>query len=137
MARESKEDRAERQARDEWQMIDVLRRAGNEVVPEFEFLNRHTGHYFRLDYLINSNVALEIQGFGFGHVARKGWLRDISKAQQIAENGWLFCPVTRDHVANGEALEALARCGVQVVAPCPHASGATEAGNCAKCGAKQ
>ena len=118
--RETKAERAERQAREEWQMIDVLRRAGNLVEPEYKFINRHTGHFFRLDYLLNGErqfglpVALEIQGFGFGHVGRTGWLRDIVKAQQIAEHGWRFVPVTRDQVADGEALEALARAGVRV-----------------------
>ncbi len=114
MSKEAPEARKERQQIEEWQFVEVLRVAGNQVIPEYEFENRHTGRMFRLDYLINGKVAVECQGFGFGHVGRKGWLRDISKAQQIAENGWLYCPVTREHVANGEALEALARCGVPV-----------------------
>ena len=112
-----KETKPERKVRQDWeetQLVRVLEAAGNQVSPEFEFENRHTGRMFRLDYLVNGKVAVEIQGFGFGHVARKGWLRDIVKAQQIAEHGWLFCPCTREHVANGEALEALARCGVRV-----------------------
>ena len=138
--RETKEARAERQAREEWQMAECLRRSGNLVEPEHPVC---TERKWRVDYLLNRErafghpVAVEIQGFGFGHVGRAGWLRDIEKAQAIAANGWRYVPVTRDQVANGDALEALARCGVQVVAPCPHDAGQTTEGNCAKCGAER
>lgn len=131
--KESKQDRAERQARDEWQMVDVLRRAGNTVDPEVTVTPERK---WRVDYLVNGNVAVEIQGFGFGHVGRAGWLRDIEKAQAIAANRWLYVPVTRDHVADGTALEALSRCGVPVEATCRHDAGLSSAGNCARCGGK-
>ena len=98
-------------------MVEALRRAGNFVDPEYAVCKERK---WRVDYLVGDSmgpsIALEIQGFGFGHVGRAGWLRDIEKAQAIAANGWLYVPVTRDQVANGDALEALARCGVAVEA---------------------
>jgi hypothetical protein len=112
--KETKEARRERQAQEEWTFVDVLRRAGNIVQAEVRVC---TDRMWRVDYLITANdrpVAVEIQGFGFGHVGRAGWLRDIDKAQSIAANGWAYVPVTREQVANGDALEALARCGVKV-----------------------
>ena len=115
--KESKEARKERHAREEWQLIDLLRRAGNLVEAEVRV---SPVRRWSLDYLINRErpfghpVAMEIQGFGFGHVGRTGWLRDIEKAQAIAANGWLYMPVTREQVANGDGLEALSRCGVRV-----------------------
>lgn len=60
--------------------------------------------------------AVEIQGMGFSHLSRKGWLRDVLKAQAIAAAGWVYLPVTWEQVANGDALEALAKCGVRVQA---------------------
>jgi len=54
----------------------------------------------------------------------------------IAAQGWRLVQVLRAQVANGEALEALARCGVRVEPTCPHSSGQTTEGNCARCGAK-
>lgn len=128
MAKESKEDRATRQQIEEWQLVEVLRRAGNTVDAE---VNVTPERKWRVDYLISDLVgvspvhshlarrrfiAVEIQGWGFGHVGRTGWLRDIQKAQAIAANGWLYVPVTRDEIADGTALEALARCGVKVEA---------------------
>ena len=129
--KESKEARSERQARDEWQMIDVLRRAGNEVVPEATVTPERK---WRVDYVINNSIALEIQGIGFGHHSFGAIMKTYEKNNAIAAQGWRLVQVTRAQVANGEALEALARCGVRVEPTCPHASGATEAGNCAKCG---
>jgi len=117
--KEAPEVRKERQSIEEWQFCEVLRRAGNTVDAE---VNVTPERKWRVDYLIYSRwarvrIALEIQGWGFGHVGRAGWLRDIEKAQAIAANGWLYVPVTRDQVADGTALEALARCGIQVEAP--------------------
>ena len=117
--KETKEARKERQAREEWRFVDVLRHAGNIVEPEYPVCSERK---WRVDYLVNGErqfghpVAIEIQGFGFGHVGRTGWLRDIEKAQAIAARGWRFVPMTRDQVANGDGLEALARCGVRVTA---------------------
>jgi len=136
--KETKEARKERQAQEEWQLVDVLRRAGNHVEPEQPVCKERK---WRVDYLIltgrrgNSPIAMEIQGFGFGHVGRTGWLRDIEKAQAIAARGWRYVPLTREDVANGDGLEALARCGVRVEPTCPHSSGQTTEGNCARCGA--
>ncbi len=76
----------------------------------------HPAYPFRVDYVINDEIALEIQGFGFGHVGRSGWLRDIRKTHAIAARGWLLVKVTRDDIGSGDALEALAKCGVAVEA---------------------
>ena len=116
---ESKEQRRERQQIAEWQFVDVLRRAGNLVEPEHPVCKERK---WRVDYLVNGErqfghpVALEIQGWGFGHVGRAGWLRDIQKAQAIAANGWLYVPMTREDIKSGDGLEALAKCGVRVTA---------------------
>ena len=115
--KETKEARKERQAVEERKMIDCLRRAGNLVEAEHPVCPERR---WRVDYLLNRlrqyghPVALEIQGFGFGHVGRTGWLRDIEKAGAIAANGWRYVPVTREMVANGDALDALAKAGVAV-----------------------
>jgi len=119
--KESKEARAERQRIEEWQLVDVLRRAGNDVTPEVELPKPDgEGRPWRIDYVIRyggpSPIAVEIQGWGFGHVGRTGWLRDIVKCQAIAAAGYRYVPMTREHVANGEGLDALARCGVCVEA---------------------
>jgi len=97
-------------------MVEVLRLAGNRVEPEYQVCAERK---WRVDYFIVPTdhfrpIALEIQGFGFGHVGRTGWLRDIEKAQAIAANNWLYVPVTREQVANGDALEALSRCGLRL-----------------------
>jgi len=164
--KESKEARAERQARDEWQLVDVLRRAGNKLEPE---ANVTPERKWRVDYLINGEIALEVQGIGFGHHSFGAIMKTYEKNNAIAAQGWRLVQVTRAQVANGEALEALARCGVRVEPPrtvhpcphctasgagpgktlcalcnvcegtgvaCPHASGQTTEGNCAKCGGK-
>jgi len=129
--KESKEQRAERQAREELQMIDVLRRAGNKLEPEATVTPERK---WRVDYVINNTIALEIQGIGFGHHSFGAIMKTYEKNNAIAAQGWRLVQVTRAQVASGEALEALARCGVRVEAPCPHASGRTTEGNCAKCG---
>jgi hypothetical protein len=117
MPKETKEQRKERQGLQRWQLCDVLRRAGNRVDEEVKLLNS--------SYVIDVTVltpdsrcfAVEIQGMGFSHLSRKGWLRDILKSQAVAAAGWTYIPVTWTQVADGEALEALARCGVNVEAP--------------------
>jgi len=126
--KETKEARKERQAQEEWRMVEVLRAAGNRVDAEFRVCEDRK---WRVDYLITYGhrprvVAVEIQGFGFGHVGRAGWLRDIAKAQAIAANGWLYVPVTREQVASGDALEALSRAGVAM--PSAWESGSAENG---------
>ena len=114
MARESKEDRATRQAQQEWQLVDVLRRAGNHVEPEQPVC---ADRKWRVDYLIltgrrgNSPIALEIQGIGFGHHSFGAIMKTYEKNNAIAAQGWRLVQVTRAQVASGEALEALARCG--------------------------
>ena len=136
--RETKDERKVRQDWEETQLVRVLEDAGNIVQAEVLVT---PDRKWRVDYLIltgrrgNSPIALEIQGIGFGHHSFGAIMKTYEKNNAIAAQGWRLVQVTRAQVANGEALEALARCGVSVEAPCPHASGATEAGNCAKCGA--
>jgi hypothetical protein len=108
---ESKDARRERQAIEEWQMLEVLRRAGNTIDSEVLLAPPRK---WRVDHVINDEIAVEIQGFGFGHVGRAGWLRDIDKAQAIAARGWFYVPMTREQIKNGDALEALSKCGVAV-----------------------
>ena len=118
--KETKEARKVRQDADELQMLGVLRRAGNLIEPE---ANVHPDRKWRVDYLLNGErqfghpVALEIQGIGFGHHAFGAIMKTYEKNNAIAARGWRLVQVTRAQVANGEALEALARCGVAVEEP--------------------
>ena len=142
--KESKEARAERQALERWQFCDVLRRAGNRVDEEAKL----PCSAYVIDVAVltpeSRAFAIEIQGMGFSHLSRKGWLRDIDKAQHVARAGWVYLPVTWTQMGSGDAIEALACCGVRVeptdrAVACPHctASGAgpgkTLAALCTKC----
>jgi len=115
--KESKEERRERQAQEEWQFIEVLRKAGNLVDPEVVVI---PSRKWRVDYLINGErqfghpVALEIQGIGFGHHSFSAIIKTYEKNNAIAANGWRLVQVTRAQVANGDALEALSKAGVRV-----------------------
>lgn len=109
-----KETKPERKVRQDWeetQFVRVLCAAGNRVVAEAAV---NTERKWRIDYLINSDIALEIQGIGFGHHSFGAIMKTYEKNNAIAANGWRLVQVTRAQVANGEALEALARCGVRV-----------------------
>lgn len=114
--KETREERRERQSLEKWQLMDVLRRAGNAVEEEVTL----TGTRYIVDVVVTApssrTFAVEIQGIGLSHLSRAGWLRDILKAQAIAAAGWWYVPVTWQQVHDGDALEALARCGVQVEA---------------------
>lgn len=114
--KETKKARNERQQQEEWQMIEVLRGRGNLVEPEYEL---DPERKWKIDYLLNGErafghpVALEIEGYG-RHQSWAGWHADVEKYNAIAARGWRLVRVTRDMVGNGDALEALARCGVPV-----------------------
>lgn len=109
--------RKERQLIEEWQFCEVLRRAGNTVDAEIEVANdKHPAYPFRVDYVLNDEIAVELQGIGFGHHAFSALMRTYRKHNAIAARGWLLVQVTREMVANGDALEALSRCGVKVEA---------------------
>ncbi len=111
----TKEEAAHKRQVALWQFVRVLREAGNTVDEEVAIENEaHPAYPFRVDYVVNSEIAVELQGFGFGHVGRAGWLRDIRKTHSIAAKGWLLVKITHDDVANGDALHALAKCGVNV-----------------------
>jgi len=43
-------------------------------------------------------------------------MKTYEKNNAIAAQGWRLVQVTRAQIANGEALEALAQCGVRVTA---------------------
>ena len=145
--KETKDERKVRQDWEETQFVNVLRAAGNLVEPEHPVC---ADRKWRVDYLINRErqyghpVALEIQGVGFGHHRFAGIMNGYEKGNAIAANGWRLVQVTRAQVANGEALEALARCGVSVESSnsgrtffcceCPRAHGLTKDGLCANCG---
>lgn len=113
-ARPVKETKDERKVRQDWeetQFVNVLRAAGNLVMPE---CNVEPGRKWRVDYVINNTIALEIQGIGFGHHSFGAIMKTYEKNNAICARGWGLVQVTRAQVANGEALEALARCGVDV-----------------------
>ena len=121
--KESKDERKVRQDYEEMQFVNVLRSAGNLVQPEHPVCSDRK---WRVDYLVTPNgmfchdcgqeplIALEIQGIGFGHHSFGAIMKTYEKNNAIAAQGWRIVQVTRAQVANGEALEALARCGVRV-----------------------
>jgi hypothetical protein len=112
--KESKEARKERQQQERWQLVDVLRRAGNRVDEE----TKVPGSEYVVDVTVltpdSRCFAVELQGIGFSHLSRKGFLRDIDKAQAVAAARWIWFPVTWAQVHSGDALEAMHRCGVKV-----------------------
>jgi hypothetical protein len=112
--KETKEARRERQAVEEWQFLDVLRRAGNSIDSEVLVAPPRK---WRVDHVINDKIALEIQGIGFGHHSFGAIMKTYEKNNAIAARGWRLVQVTRAQVADGMALEALARAGVRVTAP--------------------
>ena len=158
MARESKEDRAERQAQELWRFITVLAAAGNVVEEELRFDEREPDPTqeppiprkwrfdvalpcWRLAYMAGvvyriENIAIEIEGYG-RHQSMKGFTADLEKYAEAFAQGWTVLRVSRAMIADGTALDVLARRGVRVEAPCPHTSGQTTEGNCARCGAKR
>ena len=159
MARESKEDRAERQAQELWRFITVLAAAGNVVEEELWFDQREADpsqsppipRKWRFDIAmpgckrhLNSNgsgvryesIAIEIEGYG-RHQSMKGFNDDLTKYGEAFAQGWTLLRVSRAMIADGQALDLLARRGVRVEAPCPHSSGQTTEGNCARCGAER
>jgi len=117
--RETKDERKVRQDWEETQLVRVLEDAGNIVQAEVLVT---PDRKWRVDYLIltgrrgNSPIALEIQGIGFGHHSFGAIMKTYEKNNAIAAQGWRLVQVTRAQVASGEALEALARCGVRVTA---------------------
>jgi len=157
MARESKEDRAERQAQELWRFITVLAAAGNVVEEELRFDEREPDPTqeppiprkwrfdvalpcWRLAYMAGvvyriENIAIEIEGYG-RHQSMKGFTADLEKYAEAFAQGWTVLRVSRAMIADGTALDVLARRGVRVEAPCPHTSGQTTEGNCAKCRAR-
>ena len=157
MARESKEDRATRQSQELWLFITVLAAAGNVVEEELRFDEREPDptqeppipRKWRFDVALPDcrcetttyrlgrieNIAIEINGIGFSHASRKGQQRDIDKSSEAFAQGWTVLTVTRAMIADGTALDLLARRGVRIVATCTHSSGQTTEGNCARCGA--
>lgn len=111
--KETKEARKERQAAEEQLFVDVIIRAGNSIHPEVPVCKERK---WRVDYLVNGDIALEVQGIGFGHHSFGAIMKTYEKNNAIAAQGWRLVQVTRAQIANGEALEALARCGVRVTA---------------------
>ena len=155
--KESKEERADRQAQELWRFTQVLAAAGNVVEEELRFDQREADpsqepavpRKWRFDIALPwcalqkpgskvwmENIAIEINGIGFSHASRKGQQRDIEKSSEAFAQGWTVLTVTRAMIADGTALDVLARRGVRVEAPCPHDSGQTTEGNCSRCGSR-
>lgn len=105
-------------------LIDLLRRAGNTVEEEVPLRNPETGKDWRIDVVVNASrsgimdsgwhFAIEIDGYGLSHVGRKGWHRDRDKGNAITIAGYRLLRFTWEQIGNGDALEILARCGVNV-----------------------
>ena len=160
MARESKQDRADRQAQELWRFLQVLAAAGNVVEEELRFDQREADttqepavpRKWRFDVALpdcriwnaphhpnmskrSENIAVEIEGFG-RHQSMQGFTADLAKYAEAFAQNWTVLRVSRAMIADGTALDVLARRGVRVEAPCQHSSGQTTEGNCAKCGAR-
>ena len=141
MARESKEDRADRQAMELWRFVTVLRDAGNVVEEELRFDQREADttqepavpRKWRYDVALpnceidcglsgnvritcGENIAIEIEGYG-RHQSMKGFTADLEKYAEAFAQGWTVLRVSRAMIADGTALEVLARRGVRVEAP--------------------
>lgn len=114
--KETKAERAVRQDAELSAFVAVLRRAGNRVDEE----TLMPGTAYKVDVTVLTPAsrvfAVEVQGIGFSHLSRKGFLRDIDKAQKCAAAGWVWMPVLWAQIKSGDALEALAACGVAVEA---------------------
>ena len=153
--RESKQDRSDRQAQELWRFIQVLAAAGNVVEEELRFDQREADptqeppipRKWRFDvampttrlwipgsHLRIENIAIEVEGFG-RHQSMAGFVGDLEKYSEGFAQGWTILRVSRAMIADGTALDMVARRGVRVEAPCPHDAGQTTEGNCAKCGA--
>ena len=112
--KESAEARMERQARERWQFIDVLRRAGNVVEEEVRF---HPERRWLFDLTLPEHrIAIEIEGMNGRHQSMAGFRRDLEKYGEAFAMGWDVLRVSRQMVADGTALELLARRGVEVEA---------------------
>jgi len=137
--RESRDERKVRQDYELTQFVKVLRDAGHTVQEEVKFDDRDADptqeppipRKWRFDIAmpgckrhLNSNgsgvryesIAIEINGIGFSHTSRKGQQRDIEKGAEAFAQGWTVLTVTRAMIADGTALDLLARRGVRVEA---------------------
>jgi len=137
--KETKEARKERQHQELWRFISVLRSAGNIAVEEFAFDMRPADssqspaipRRWKFDlvmptcitdrgYVDNTpeNIAIEIEGFG-RHQSMKGFTADLDKYGEAFAQGWTLLRVSRKMIADGTALDYLARRGVRVERPQP------------------
>lgn len=137
MARETKAERAVRQDWELTQFIRVLQAAGNIVETEVRFDARPADSSqsppiprkwkfdlampgcrvpsFLVGVMRTENIAIEIEGYG-RHQSMKGFTDDVSKYAEAFAQGWILLRVTRKMIADGTALDYLARRGVRVEA---------------------
>ncbi len=132
------ETKAERKVRQDYeltQFVNVLRAAGNVVEEEVRFDERPADssqsppipRQWRFDVvlplcLIHSkdtpsweHIAIEIEGYG-RHQSMKGFTGDLIKYGEAFGQGWTLLRVSRAMIADGTALDLLARRGVKVEA---------------------
>jgi hypothetical protein len=135
--KETKEERADRQSQELWRFIQVLAAAGNVVEEELRFDRREADptqeppipRKWRFDvampttrlwipgsHLRIENIAIEVEGFG-RHQSMAGFVGDLEKYSEGFAQGWTILRVSRAMIADGTALEVLARRGVRVEAP--------------------
>jgi hypothetical protein len=135
VSKETKAERAVRQDYELTQFINVLRRAGNVVEEEVAFDMRPADssqsppipRKWRIDVALPwcevkkpgskvwmEMVAIEVQGVGFSHGSRAGQKRDIEKNGELFAQGWTAVQVSRSMIADGTALDLLARRGIRV-----------------------
>jgi hypothetical protein len=131
--KESKQQRATRQAFERKVFVSVLRAAGHKVFEEYAFDQRpkHERRKWRFDIAIpqceivmgrsgtatfsrEAAIALEIEGIGWGHLGVKAFRDNIQKYLEAFAQGWSVVRVTWREIGNGEALAALSKFGVSV-----------------------
>ena len=131
------ETKAERKVRQDYeltQFVNVLRAVGNVVEEEVNFDMRPADssqsppipRQWRFDlampttrlwipgsHLRIENLAIEIEGYG-RHQSMKGFTADLEKYGEAFAQGWTLLRVSRAMIADGTALDLLARRGVRV-----------------------
>lgn len=136
MPRETKLQRQRRQAFERKVFVSVLKAAGNIVEEELRFDMRPKDSHARpkvprlwrwdvaLPFCLTSEkqhgifvvkkIGIEIQGFGQGHQGTRDMKDDIEKNAEAFAQGWWVLYVTWAMIADGAALDTLARAGVRV-----------------------
>ena len=131
MKRETKIQRSRRQAFEKKVFVSVLRAAGNTVVEEYRFDKKRRWRFDiaipRCEIVLYQSaattvgsvqpIAIEIEGLFGRHQTIGGFTKDLSKYSEAFAQGWNVLRVSWAMIADGTALDVLARAGVRVTKP--------------------